>query len=646
MAVKLGNGNWAVKENKLLAYNDNSGRFFNKEFDFARGSSATYVGKDGLIKTSDLQSTNLVQNGNFSELSSELVTNGDFATDTAWAKGTGWSISGGSANCDGTQTAYSTIKQIGAAPINTNYKMVFTADITSGSILPSVGGSNGQGQISASGTYTFYTIASIGDNNLYFGASSDFIGSIDNVSVKEVDPNDNWTLGGSGSNTATIGSNSATITSVDGNSYIQQNSVLTSGKSYKISYEILSSSGSSVLKMISSLGLATVPTTVGTHTVYGTAISTTFYIERVANGINATITNISVQEIKTNTPRIDFSDSTKGALLLEPQSTNLFPYSSDLTSWTKIVSSVSYLENVINPSGETFASKITQTSSGGYVQLSRTFTGVETFSAFVKKSSSDFVRFYAGGNSVYFNILNGTIETISGSVEDKSITDFGNGWFRISITVNSTSSSSVRIYPASSGSSTSGLNSLFVYGTQLEVGSYATSYIPSLSGSATTRLADVCNNSGSAQDFNSEEGVLYIEAKVKTDTIFAANCIAISDGTDANRLSIIMYGNINSIRASMNVGGVSQFDFNLPSGYIQEQYYKIAVSYKVNDCKIFINGTKISTDTSATMPSLGTFDRLNLDLGQGLYDFYGKVKDIKLYNTALTDEFLAALTTI
>ena len=49
MAVKLGNGNWAVKENKLLAYNDNSGLFFNKEFDFSRGSTATYVGRDGLI---------------------------------------------------------------------------------------------------------------------------------------------------------------------------------------------------------------------------------------------------------------------------------------------------------------------------------------------------------------------------------------------------------------------------------------------------------------------------------------------------------------------------------------------------------------------------------------------------------------------
>ena len=50
MAVKLGNGNWAVKEDKLLAYNDNSGLFFNKEFDFSRGSYCNfYVGKDGLI---------------------------------------------------------------------------------------------------------------------------------------------------------------------------------------------------------------------------------------------------------------------------------------------------------------------------------------------------------------------------------------------------------------------------------------------------------------------------------------------------------------------------------------------------------------------------------------------------------------------
>ena len=75
MAVKLGNGNWAVKEDKLLAYNDNSGLFFNKEFDFSRGTSATYVAKDGFIKTAGIQPN--------------IVTNGElFATDSDWTNAT------------------------------------------------------------------------------------------------------------------------------------------------------------------------------------------------------------------------------------------------------------------------------------------------------------------------------------------------------------------------------------------------------------------------------------------------------------------------------------------------------------------------------------------------------------------------------
>ena len=131
--------------------------------------------------------------------------------------------------------------------------------------------------------------------------------TISNVSVKEV--GQDWVFGGSGSNKATIGDNSATITSVDGNSYLQQNSVLTSGKNYKISYEIISSSASTnVLKLISSFGISEIPTSVGTHIVYGIATSSTLYIERRINGVNVTITNISVKEITDDTdlPRINY----------------------------------------------------------------------------------------------------------------------------------------------------------------------------------------------------------------------------------------------------------------------------------------------------------------------------------------------------
>jgi len=40
-------------------------------------------------------------------LGPELVTNGTFDTDTGWTKGTGWSISGGQASIDGSNTTNS-----------------------------------------------------------------------------------------------------------------------------------------------------------------------------------------------------------------------------------------------------------------------------------------------------------------------------------------------------------------------------------------------------------------------------------------------------------------------------------------------------------------------------------------------------------
>ena len=42
-------------------------------------------------------------------LGSELVINGNFATDSNWTKGTGWTISGGVASCDGTQSSTSNL---------------------------------------------------------------------------------------------------------------------------------------------------------------------------------------------------------------------------------------------------------------------------------------------------------------------------------------------------------------------------------------------------------------------------------------------------------------------------------------------------------------------------------------------------------
>ncbi len=57
----------------------------------------------------------------------DLITNGDFSSDTIWTKGTGWSISGGTATSDGTQSSDSALSQPTPTKIQgAQYRYVFT----------------------------------------------------------------------------------------------------------------------------------------------------------------------------------------------------------------------------------------------------------------------------------------------------------------------------------------------------------------------------------------------------------------------------------------------------------------------------------------------------------------------------------------
>ena len=93
----------------------------------------------------------------------------------------------------------------------------------------------------------------------------------------------------------------------------------------------------------------------------------------------------------------------------------------------------------------------------------------------------------------------------------------------------------------------------------MEAGSYATSYIPTY-GSATTRNGEVCNNSGSAQDFNSEEGVLYADiAALANDGTFRE--ISLNDGTTNNAVEIRYRDNDNHINFVVRDNGLCYCSF-------------------------------------------------------------------------------------
>lgn len=113
-----------------------------------------------------------------------LVTNGTFDTDTAWTKGTGWTISGGVASCDGSSTDLQSIETV--FPANTNTAITFDIVVTSGYVRFNsyVAWNN----ILTTGTYTFYVNTPVDFDVLFRSVS--FVGSIDNISVYETDGTD------------------------------------------------------------------------------------------------------------------------------------------------------------------------------------------------------------------------------------------------------------------------------------------------------------------------------------------------------------------------------------------------------------------------------------------------------------------------
>lgn len=118
----------------------------------------------------------------------DLVTNGDFATDTVWTKGTGWTIAGGfGVHASGN---VATLSQTITAGLDegdsyfVQYDLVVTAG---GGVTVSVGGTAGTLRIST-GTYT-ETIVAGSTELIEFTPVTDLVGTVTNVELFKLTPN-------------------------------------------------------------------------------------------------------------------------------------------------------------------------------------------------------------------------------------------------------------------------------------------------------------------------------------------------------------------------------------------------------------------------------------------------------------------------
>jgi hypothetical protein len=195
-----------------------------------------------------------------------------------------------------------------------------------------------------------------------------------------------------------------------------------------------------------------------------------------------------------NVPRLDYLDSSSPRLLLEPQRTNLANWSEQADQYTKVGATIG--SNVLtSPDGYTNADSIIEDGSTGlhtfYNFGLTTFTAAAyTASVFAKKGGRDWfsIQLYDGtqGFVAFFNLDTGVVGNVDAGAT-ATITNYGNGWYRCTVTATTAAGSSggIAIFSASANGSTNyagtnGLAAGYFYGWQLELASYATSYIPTL----------------------------------------------------------------------------------------------------------------------------------------------------------------------
>lgn len=119
-------------------------------------------------------------------LGRDHVTNGTFASDTDWTKGTGWSISGGTA-VGASGTASDLSQDPGDLVEGKTYQVKWTmSDRSGGTVICQIGGTSGTAR-NTNATFTEEIVCG-SDTDIVFHKSSDFAGKIDTISVRQVAP--------------------------------------------------------------------------------------------------------------------------------------------------------------------------------------------------------------------------------------------------------------------------------------------------------------------------------------------------------------------------------------------------------------------------------------------------------------------------
>lgn len=363
-------------------------------------------------------------------------------------------------------------------------------------------------------------------------------------------------------------------------------------------------------------------------------------------------------------PRIDYDPVTllPRGLLVEEQRTNLFVRSEefDNAAWVKNAASVT-ANSATSPDGTVDADLLVPnaTSNVHGVYSTATFgAGAFTLSIYAKAAGYPRLGIRSYDSAAYvmfatFDLSSGTVVNATGGTA--SIRPAGNGWYRCIVTAASAINlgavigtwfeslpAGVSVQQPFTGDGTSGT---LLWGAQLEAGTFATSYIPTVA-SQVTRNADtpVAQAPMFAPWYNVTEGTIFCEYSSFAASANATKHFAtVSDGSSNNRVlgyvsnagsPFLIVADSGAVQASAANGAVAD-----------NAVVRTAIAYRANDFAIVSNGGAAATDTSGTVPTAVT--QLGIGISPtGGSPINGHIRSLRYYPTRISNAQLQAMTAL
>jgi hypothetical protein len=325
-------------------------------------------------------------------------------------------------------------------------------------------------------------------------------------------------------------------------------------------------------------------------------------------------------------------------------------------AWNPTRASVT-ANQIVAPDGTTTADKLKEDGTGSnshliYDHITPDGSSSYTFSVFAKANTRSQVSLridtqgFTSSTHPVFDLSRGVVVFASNSVTN-TITNVGNGWYRVSATIVSDSASStiVGIQMAVDGAiSYNGddASSIYIWGYQAEAGASPSPYCKTTTDEVDA-TADVPTMTGTNFSWFNEGGPGTMLAVATANSINSYDRVwAIGDGSSTDTIEVAR--NSSDTRGFVEDNNVTGGSTNNSGAFVQDIETSIAFAWDTNDASLVTDGGTPNTDTtSVVLPTSMTSLTIG-DASAGSDILNGNIARIIYWNRRLPDGILTSLT--